>query len=87
MHDFKKILKKIMVKLSYHPFSFIFFLFKKAPEDYTEAKYIWWALMAHLPLWIGWTSAAVVIENYFNVICGKPACLDQLSEGAKLVYN
>jgi len=45
-------------------------LTRKAREHYTEAKYIWWALMAHLPLWIGWTSAAVVIENYFNVICG-----------------
>jgi len=45
-------------------------LSRKGREHYNEAKWIWSTLVCQLPVWIAWTSAAVVLDQHFNVICG-----------------
>ncbi len=46
-------------------------LWRNAREHYGEARSIWYAALTHLPVWIAWPSASMVLEPHYSAICGK----------------
>jgi hypothetical protein len=46
-------------------------LWRNAREHYGEARNIWYAALTHLPVWIAWPSAGMVLEEHYSAICGK----------------
>jgi hypothetical protein len=48
-------------------------LWRNAREHYGEARSIWYAALTHLPVWIAWPSAGMVLEEHYSAISGKTA--------------
>ena len=46
-------------------------VWRNAREHYGEARSIWYAALTHLPVWIAWPSASMVLEQHYSAICGK----------------